>query len=468
MNGVQLYTIVHFGGDIVRPKIRSIISYVGGSTKLTSLRAHLSNEDFVTLLEETSKIRREDYKLYNFIHGCACAISSVQDFTVKPIPSHPFTYGLLISLGFGPLVDDDDAPQSNESFKTIHIDVPPSNEPSISQSNVHISNELVLTNVPQLNEPFQTIYTNVHLSNEPSISQSNIHLSNEPVLTNVPPSNEPMLTYIFLSIEPEPIIGQTETSAKFWFELQPEQVKDLLDFWFISAAYTENLYDFSKEFNFGDLYRDRIELKNHIRAYAVVNKFNLEHVLSNEYKIVTRRPPKVGYTSWRCLGLISTVMTLDSSSSLTGTPELLMLYPRYGVAYTNHVESWNNVSLKVRDLPIYVFIEELRRICSEMSYTWYLFLSLVANDGTCEHGVRALGLANVNLTTHVLEYFRNYTYKDVYEPIWIPIRGIEQWKILKIDPRVRAPIPIVRAGRPRTQRKRREKNAWSCHQTKIL
>ncbi|KAF6134844.1 hypothetical protein GIB67_002245 [Kingdonia uniflora] len=43
---------------------------------------------------------------------------------------------------------------------------------------------------------------------------------------------------------------------------------------------------------------------------------------------------------------------------------------RYGAAYTNHVESWNNVILKVRDLPIHVFIKELRRIYLEMSYTY--------------------------------------------------------------------------------------------------
>ncbi|KAF6150307.1 hypothetical protein GIB67_034006 [Kingdonia uniflora] len=43
---------------------------------------------------------------------------------------------------------------------------------------------------------------------------------------------------------------------------------------------------------------------------------------------------------------------------------------RYGVAYTNYVESWNNVILKVTDPPIHVFIEELREICSEMSYTY--------------------------------------------------------------------------------------------------
>ncbi|KAF6150077.1 hypothetical protein GIB67_002859, partial [Kingdonia uniflora] len=42
---------------------------------------------------------------------------------------------------------------------------------------------------------------------------------------------------------------------------------------------------------------------------------------------------------------------------------------RFEVAYTNHAESWNNVILKVRDLPIHVYIEELHKICSKMSYT---------------------------------------------------------------------------------------------------
>ncbi|KAF6139337.1 hypothetical protein GIB67_021547, partial [Kingdonia uniflora] len=85
---------------------------------------------------------------------------------------------------FRPFVDDDDVSQSNNSFETIRTDVPP--------------------------------------SNEPSIPQSSIHLSNEPVLTNVPPSKEPMLTNVHLLIEPEPIIGQTETSTKFLFGPQPE------------------------------------------------------------------------------------------------------------------------------------------------------------------------------------------------------------------------------------------------------
>ncbi|KAF6175871.1 hypothetical protein GIB67_003359 [Kingdonia uniflora] len=44
--------------------------------------------------------------------------------------------------------------------------------------------------------------------------------------------------------------------------------------------------------------------------------------------------------------------------------------PKYGVTYTNHVGSWNNVILKARDLPIHTFIEELRRICSKISYTY--------------------------------------------------------------------------------------------------
>ncbi|KAF6160222.1 hypothetical protein GIB67_016658 [Kingdonia uniflora] len=465
MNGVQLYTIVHFGGDIVRPKIRSIVNYVEGSTKLTLLREHSSYKDFVILLKETSEICREDSKMYNFVHGCACAISSVQNFTAminmhKTNPDTPFHIWIvndlripsqnsqnfisnLCSSGkglpttkdtgsgrglsttkaggplrhnsfpdpepeyrgypkincrgldprrFGPFVDD-----KNDSFKT---NVPPSNEPSIPQSNVHLLNEPVLTNVPQSNEPFQTIPTNVPLSNEPYILQSSIYLSNEPVLTNVPPSNEPMLTNIPLSIEPEPIIGQTETLAEFRFEPQSEQEKDLQDFWFKSVAYTEDPYNLSKEFNIGDLYRDRIELKNHIRAYAVVNKFNLEHVLSNEYKIV--------------------------------------------------MTSYGRTD--------YVNIED-----GIFSCRWWQAMGI-----PCEHGVRALDFANVDPTTCVSEYYTNNTYKAVYEPIWIPIRGIEQWKILKTDLHVRAPIPTVRAGRPRAQRKRSEKNASSCYQAKIL
>ncbi|KAF6137673.1 hypothetical protein GIB67_023607 [Kingdonia uniflora] len=149
-------------------------------------------------------------------------------------------------------------------FETIRTDVPLSNEPSILQSNVHHSNKPMLNNVPQSNESFQTIPT------------------------DVPFSNESMLTNVPLSIEPKLIIGNTEPSAEFQFEPQPKQVKDLMDFWFKSAVYTEDLYDFSKEFKIGGLYRDRIVLKNYIKAYAVENKFNLVHVLSNKYKIVMR------------------------------------------------------------------------------------------------------------------------------------------------------------------------------------
>ncbi|KAF6142611.1 hypothetical protein GIB67_015097 [Kingdonia uniflora] len=89
---------------------------------------------------------------------------------------------------FGPLVDDDDVPQLNDSLETICTDIPPSNESSIPQSNVHHSNEHMLTNVPQSNKSFQTIPTDVHFSNKPK------------------------LTNVSLSIEPEPIIGQTEPS----------------------------------------------------------------------------------------------------------------------------------------------------------------------------------------------------------------------------------------------------------------
>ncbi|KAF6143561.1 hypothetical protein GIB67_029730 [Kingdonia uniflora] len=272
MNEIQLYNIAHFGGDIVRPKIGSIVTYVGGSIKLTSLRVHSSYEDFVTLLKETSEICHEDCKLYNFVHGYACAISSVQDFTVminmhKTNPGTPFHIWIVndlrvpsqnsqnfiydlcssgkglsttkdTSLGRGLSTTKAGGPLRHNSFpdpEPEYIGYPEINgrglDPrSIPQSNVHFSNEPVLPNAPQSNKPFQTIPINVPLSNEPFIPQSSIHILNESVLTNVPPSNEPMLTNVLLSIEPEHIIGQSETLAKFRFEPQPEQVKDLLDF----------------------------------------------------------------------------------------------------------------------------------------------------------------------------------------------------------------------------------------------
>ncbi|KAF6177000.1 hypothetical protein GIB67_027800 [Kingdonia uniflora] len=504
MNGVQLYTIVHFSGDIVRPKIGSIVTYVGGSTKLTSLRAYSSYEDFATLLEETNEIRREDWLSTTKDTGSGRGLSTTK--VGGPLQHNSFP---------------DPEPEYRGYPETNGRGVDPR---SIPQSNVHLSNEPVLTNVPQSNEPFQTIPTNVPLSNEPSIPQSSIHLSNELVLANVPPSNEPMLNNVPFSIKPEAIIGQTEPSAEFQFEPQPEQVKDLMDFQFKFAAYTKDPYDFSKEFNIGDLYRDRIKLKNHIRAYAVVNKFNLEHVLSNEYKIVlsaripTTYEPLCGseqhFTTlestriaFRMAAEPLTNIDFDKHMNairntdpvglqyILGIPKetwsnLYIPMNRYGVAYTNHVESWNNVILKVKDLHIHVFIEELCRICSEMSYTYKEEVeksqarltpwatdqpekrktdSVNIEDGSCscrwwqtmgipcKHEVRALGLANVDPTTRVSEYYTNNTYKAVYEPIWIPIRGIEQWKILKTDPRVRASIPIVRADHPRTQRKRRVK-----------
>ncbi|KAF6141576.1 hypothetical protein GIB67_023748 [Kingdonia uniflora] len=309
MNEVQLYTIVHFGEDIIRPKIGSIVSYVGGSTKLTSLRAHSSYEDFFTLLEEINFCSSGKGLSTTKDSGSGKGLSTTkaggplrQNSFPDPEPEYrgyPKKNGRgLDPRRFESLVDDDDdIPQSNDFFETICTDVPPLNKPSIPHSNVHLSNEPVLTNVYQSNKPFQTVPTDVPLSNESCISQLNIHLSNKPVLTNIPLSNEP-----------KPIIGQTEASAELRFESQPEQVKDLVDFWFKSIAYTEDLYDFSKE-------------------------FNIDGTCSCRW--------------WQTMGI------------------------------------------------------------------------------PCEYGVRALGLANVNLTTRVSEYFTNDTYKAVYEPIWIPIRGIE-------------------------------------------
>ncbi|KAF6158021.1 hypothetical protein GIB67_008150 [Kingdonia uniflora] len=383
MNGVQLYTIIHFGRDIVHPKIGSIITYVEGSTKLTSLRAHLSYEDFVALLEETSEIRCEDCKELS---------------TTKDTGSGR---GLSTTKARGPL--------RHNSF--------PDPKPKYK-------------GYPEINSR--------------GLDPRSIHLSNEPVLTNVPPSNKHMLTNVPLSIEPEPFIGQTETSAEFRFEPQLEQVKNLIDFWFKSATYTEDPYDFIKEFNIGNLYRDRIELKNYLRAYAVVNKFNLEHVLSNEYKIVVHC--KGHKCSWRiyttrCEAALSThnnylraILRKRDTESLTQimsrvriTEEAEKIQARLTPWVTDHCESRkfvaDSLTCRVRTSRHHfqmisygrtdsVYIED-----GSCSCRWWQMMGI-----PCEHGVRALGLANVDPTTRVSEYFTNNTYKAVYEPIWIPIR----------------------------------------------
>ncbi|KAF6172625.1 hypothetical protein GIB67_041948 [Kingdonia uniflora] len=226
--------------------------------------------------------------------------------------------------------------------------------------------------------------------------------------TNIPPSNEPMPTNVPLSIEPKPIIGQTETLAEFWFEPQPEPVKDLLDFWFKSVAYTEDPYDFSKEFNIDS---ETTESWTYFMEMLGSNFYGYDTtfvVISDRNPIIINVVPKVFpfaihmFCAFHISNNIKTTlesmriafrMAAEALTSIDfdkymnaiwntdpvglqyilGIPKetwsnLYIPMSRYGVTYTNHVESWNNVILKVRDLPIHVFIEELRRICSKMYY----------------------------------------------------------------------------------------------------
>ncbi|KAF6140203.1 hypothetical protein GIB67_000251 [Kingdonia uniflora] len=235
----------------------------------------------------------------------------------------------------------------------------------------------MLTNVPQSNKPFQSIATDVPLSNKPCISQSNIYLSNEPVLTNVPLSNEPMLTNVPHSIEPEPIIGQTEPS-------------------------------------------DPVGLQ-YILGIPKEIWFNLYIIMSRE-KAEKRQTRLTPWVTDRCE---SKKFVADSPTCRVRTPCHHFQMTSYG-----RTDSINNED-------------------GTCSCRWGQTMGI-----PCKHGVCVLGLANVDPTTRVSEYFTNDTYKVAYEPIWIPIRGIEQWKILKTDPRVHTPIPTVRTGHPRTQRKR--------------
>ncbi|KAF6166287.1 hypothetical protein GIB67_008715 [Kingdonia uniflora] len=304
MNRVQLYTIVHFGGDIVRPKIGSIVTYVGGSTKLTLLRAHSSYEVFVTLLEETSKICHEDWLSTTKDTGSGRGLSTTKvggplHHNSFPDPEHeyrgyPKTNDTGLDLRrFGPLMDDE-----IDSFETIHTDVPPLNEPSIPQSNL-----------------------------------------------------------------------------SFGLSHSLKQVKDLLDFQFKSAAYTEDPYDFNKEFIIGDLYRDRIELKNHIRAYAVESKFNLEHVLSNEYKIV------VCYKGHKCSWRIYAIRLVSSTIFRVGTycsvHTCIRVETEGGNAYKVAPSRWvaSIIKQKLRKDPNYKpsgIIDDARQLSTRIPTTYEL------------------------------------------------------------------------------------------------
>ncbi|KAF6146374.1 hypothetical protein GIB67_020468 [Kingdonia uniflora] len=418
MNGVQLYTIVHFGGDIVRPKIGVIVTYVGGSTKLTSLRVHSSYKDFVTLLEEASKIHREDWLSTTKDTGSGRGLSTTKaggslrhNSFPDPKPEYrgyPETNGRGIDPHrFGPFEDDE-----NDSFETICTDVPPSNEPSI-------------------------------------------HLSNEHVLTNVPPSNEPMLTNVPHSIEPEPIIGQTKTSDS-----------ETTESWsYFLEMFGSNFHGYDTRFVvISDRNPGIINIVPKVFSFTI-HTFCAFHI-SNNIKTTLESMRIV----FRMAAEALTNIDFDKHMN-----DIRNAYP-VGLQYILGIpkETWSNLYIPksscmisfvigIRSFGILLLWEEAKKSQARLT-PWATdhceSRKLIADSLTCKMvlvlvvgGKQWVYLVNTEYALWVLLML----YKAVYEPIWIPIRGIEQWKILKTDPRVRTPIPIVRAGRPRMQRKRREK-----------
>ncbi|KAF6145350.1 hypothetical protein GIB67_016811 [Kingdonia uniflora] len=376
----------------------------------------------------------------------------------------------------------------NDSFETIRTDVPPSNEPSIPQSNVHLSNELVLTNVPQSNEPFQTIPANVPLLNEPSIPQSMhtcIRVETEGRNAYKAASSTWVASIIKQNLGKDPnykpsrMIDDMEihhnidvTYNLAWRGKKKPTLR-------CEAAFSThtNYLRATLQKNPGII---NVVPKVFLFAFHTFCAFHISNNIKTTLKS-TRIAFRMAAEALTSIDFDKHMNAIRNNDPVglqykLGIPKetwsnLYNPMSRYGVAYTNHVESWNNVILKVRDLPIHVFIEELHKICSEMSYTYReeaeksqaRLTPWVANhceskkfvadsltwrvrtschhfqvnieDGTCscrwwqtrgipcEHGVHALGLANVDSTTRVSEYYINSTYKAVYEPIWIPIRG---------------------------------------------
>ncbi|KAF6177055.1 hypothetical protein GIB67_015930 [Kingdonia uniflora] len=279
---------------------------------------------------------------------------------------YPETNGRGLDLRrFGPLVDDDDVYQSNESFKTIRTEVPPSNKPSIPQSNVHLSNEPVLTNVPQSNKLFHTIPTDMRGSFEHAYQLLTSYFAEVryrgTLLTTIAidPSN-----HIFpLAFS----ITDSETTESWTYFLK---------------MFGSNFYGYDTRFV---IIPDRnpkiINVVPKVLPFAI-HTFCAFHISNNittthESTRIAFRMAAEALTSIDFDKHMNTIRNTDlvGLQYILGIPKEIMynLYipmSRYGVAYTNHVESWNNVILKVKDLPIHMFIEELRKIYSKMFYTY--------------------------------------------------------------------------------------------------
>ncbi|KAF6167879.1 hypothetical protein GIB67_027657 [Kingdonia uniflora] len=450
MNEVQLYTILHFGGDIARPKIGSIVSYVGGSTKLTSLRAHSSYEDFVILLEEISKICHKDWKLYKFVYGCACAISSVQDFTViinmhKTNLSTPFHIWIVNELrvpsensqnfisnfcssgkGLSTTKDTGSETEGENTYKAASsrwvasiikqkLQKGPNYKPSGIIDDMQIYHNIDVTYnltgcakekaYAEMRGSFEHAYqlltsyfTKVRLVDPDSVSDiQTASCKNKRFTRCFWYFGPPKKTYKLL--RPVVVIGGTFLKGKYRgtlltaIAIDPSNHIFPLAFSIIDSETTESwtyfLEMFGPNFHGYDtrfvVISDRnpgiINVVPKVFPFAI-HTFCVFHILNNikitlENMRITFRMVAEALTSIDFDKHMNVIQNTDpvGLQYILGIPKetwsnLYILMSRYGVAYTNHVESWNNVILKVRYLPIHVFIEKLRRICLEIYYTY--------------------------------------------------------------------------------------------------
>ncbi|KAF6155896.1 hypothetical protein GIB67_039227 [Kingdonia uniflora] len=172
-------------------------------------------------------------KLYNFVHGCACSILSVHDYSVM-MNMHKKTQDKEVASAgvVGGL--------SQNSLGGFYA-----RRPSLQCL------------FPELKVEQRTY---------PEINGTNVHVD------DVPLSNK---TYELMVVK--------------------------------LLAYAEEV------FNIGDVYPDMIQLKSHIIAYAVITKFQLRQVLSNEYKVV------VYYKAHNCSWRIYATRLLDSAFYIVRT-----------------------------------------------------------------------------------------------------------------------------------------------------
>ncbi|KAF6135567.1 hypothetical protein GIB67_015420 [Kingdonia uniflora] len=129
----------------------------------------------------------------------------------------------------------------------------------------------------------------------------------------------------------------------------PVAAQEAMGFIVMYASYTENAYDINKSLV------AKLRKDPNYKPYAIVGDMHDRYGVEITYWIGWNAKNKV---------LAEEIKAVDpdffSDVKIEGDR-----FQRYGICYTNHFESQNAVILRVRNIPIYVFIEKMCKICTD-------------------------------------------------------------------------------------------------------